>query len=556
MKKIVISISIAIILGCGLIFSLDGQKKSNNKTASGTVVKVATYNVENAFDMVANGSEYVEYIPNFKGWDKDSFEKKFTNTARVIQDIDADVIALQEVENQNALSELQKRLKSNGSVYAYSAITSNEQSAVQVAVLSKHKIIKKDELSLKSQRRERPVLKLTIDINGTQLILYANHWKAKTGPESMRMDYARVLMQDIATLPSGADYIILGDLNSNYNEFETIANEHRLNDTGGVTAINDLLKTVVVKNGAKKSAEKVDVVANSSQTLHYNLWLELQKSDRMSETFGKDRGTPDNIIIPRSMFDKSGINYIDGSFTVFAPSYLLDNKGRPFRWQGKDAKHTAPDGFSDHLPIYASFSLSPFSTKQSEQKPESTTNKPDTKSLKKVDISQIYDKNITGDVDVVLKDCIVLYKSQKGFVVKQRNGRAIFIYEPKFDMKLSHSYDLRITSIDEFKGLKEIKNLFDLKDNGKVDIKDLKLKYSGQNIESDIFQNEVISELTGYYSRGKLVFDSNKEIKVYFADKNIKPAGLTKIFIKNGHLSRYDEPQIVINSKSDFEVLD
>ncbi|MEK7852385.1 MAG: endonuclease, partial [Planctomycetota bacterium] len=62
--------------------------------------KVATYNLENLFDLTRDGTEYPEYIPNTGyGWTKDIANIKYTNIARVIKDLGSDVVALQEVES-------------------------------------------------------------------------------------------------------------------------------------------------------------------------------------------------------------------------------------------------------------------------------------------------------------------------------------------------------------------------------------------------------------------------------------------------------------------------
>jgi endonuclease/exonuclease/phosphatase family metal-dependent hydrolase len=560
MKKIIITLFATILIGGGLIFSLNGQKNSSSSSQNGTTFTVASYNLENAFDLVANGTEYAEFIPNFKGWDKESFEIKFSNSAKVIADMKPDIIALEEIENENALNELKKRLNARGSTYAYSAITTNQQSAVQVALLSKYKIVETKEIKLERQRRERPILKVTIDIGGKKLIVYANHWKAKTGPESHRLEYARELMRDISKLDKDTDYIILGDLNSNYNEFETIQNDARLNDTAGVTAINDLLETTTIKNGKKRVAEKVDVIADDKAELKYNLWLEVPKNERMSEAYSKERDTPDNIIIPKAMFDKKGVNYVDGSFAVFAPSYLLDEHGRPYRWNGKDRKNKIPHGYSDHLPIIAKFCATPFvgseqneSVKQS-QAPQNSLNKK--VSLKQIQISDIYDKNISGPTDMIVKDVAVIHSSKNGVVVKQKNSRAIFVYNPQLEMKLGYLYNIRVTNIEDYKGLKEIKNIFDSKENGKTNIAPLLLKYSGQDLSDKQFQNEIVTGLSCYISRGKLVYANDKEIKIFFSEKKLKPKNLSKIEIRSGHISSYDAPQIIISNSNDFAVLE
>jgi len=74
--------------------------------------KVASYNVENLFDAAYQGTEYEEYIPGRHNWTKRMAQIKLDRTAEVICDLDADIIALQEVENEsvfNALQSLQQR---------------------------------------------------------------------------------------------------------------------------------------------------------------------------------------------------------------------------------------------------------------------------------------------------------------------------------------------------------------------------------------------------------------------------------------------------------------
>jgi len=566
MKKALFTIIISAVVGTGLFFSLNGQKQTNHNDNNSSLFTVATWNVENLFDMVADGSEYVEYIPNYKGWDGESYQIKLRHTAKVIADINADIIALEEVENKNTLNALVAKTAELGVKYTYTEITSNKHSAVQTAILSKFPIVSKQELSLDTQVRERPILKTVIDISGQKIILYANHWKAKTGPESKRVEYAKSLMQDVTRLPQHTDYIILGDFNSNYNEFETFENNNKLNDTGGVAAINDIVKTTVTKNSKKSVASKVDVIADDTNRTHYNLWLELSKNERISEYFGREKNTPDNIIIPKAMFDKKGIAYIDHSFKPFAPNYLLDSKNRPFRWKPKEkGSFTKADGYSDHLPLLAKFSLLPFEAKDDRQTaaaPQAITqgqNSPNTQKntgLAQKTIADIYDKNISGKCDFLIKNCVAIYKSKSGFVFKQKGGRAIFVFSPQQEIKVGYSYDIRVTQIDEFHGQKEIKQLFDAKENSAVDVSELLIDGNRYDLQNLAYQNEVVTGLIGYVSKGKLVFGQGNEVNIYFADKGLKPKNLTKIKINTAHLGFFKEPQLIINSKSDFTVID
>jgi len=66
---------------------------------------VASYNVENLFDLKADGTEYPEYLPNGPaGWTRAVQSVKVAHTARVIKELDADIVCLQEVESIGMLT--------------------------------------------------------------------------------------------------------------------------------------------------------------------------------------------------------------------------------------------------------------------------------------------------------------------------------------------------------------------------------------------------------------------------------------------------------------------
>jgi len=551
MKKYFLAGFGAVAVAIGLLFSFNSQAqdaKDNNVTS----FTVASWNVENLFDDQIDGTEYPEYIPNFKGWDKKTFEIKLSNTAQVIKDMGAQVVALQEVENENALKALLEKLKQNGTEYPYYAITSNKKTAVQSVLISKFKIKSYTELSSgQGNYRERPILKAVLAVGENELIVYVNHWKAKTGPESKRIEFADTLASDIKKLPTNADFIALGDLNSNYNEMETFVNDKKLNDTNGVTGINNIIKTA---KSPTQMASKADVVANEGGEYLYNLWMELPKYERVSEWFKKDKNTPDNIIISKAMFDKKGISYEDESFRVFTPPYLLKN-GRPYRWEsgGKSKALSVPQGYSDHLPVLANFRVGPFSSKD-EPKIQKQTAKQisnDASPIKTASISDLY--AMDKSVDVLVKNCAVIYKHQNNVILKQKNNRAIFVYNAPADMELGGVYDIRVGQVENYRGLKEIKQIIDHQKKGKADISEYLLK-NPSDLSDEKLQNEVVSGIGGLFSKGKLLYSNGKEIKIYFKDKSIKPKNLSKIMIKSAHIGFYNEQQLIVYQAGDFEI--
>jgi len=319
--------------------------------------KVVTYNLENLFDLTRDGTEYQEYIPNTGyGWTRDIANIKYTNIARVIKDLGGDVVALQEVESKKALIALLLKLKDFGVDYPYLEIADSKATPVKCAVLSKFPITEKEEIQVYN-KIARNILKITLDIDGNHLILFINHWKSKRGPESMRIAYAKKLKNEIGKLKEDVDFILIGDFNSNYNEYKTFQNSDRLNDTDGITGINHILRTI---KDSQMINEKMLTKQDANDYL-YNLWLEVSKRRRWSYNFFGKKGSPDNIILSKGLYDNKGISYSDNSFNKFQANYLFKRKA-VYRWQRAKrgrGRHLG-EGYSDHLPLFAYFSTEPF----------------------------------------------------------------------------------------------------------------------------------------------------------------------------------------------------
>ncbi len=357
MKTIIVSI-LLVLLCC--ITSIEAK-----------TFKVVSYNLENLFDLIRDGTEYPEYIPNTGyGWTKDMANIKYINIAKVIKDLGGDVVALQEVESKKVLITLRNKLKDFGVDYPYLEIADSRATPVKCAVLSKFPIVEKEEVQV-DNKVARNILKITLDIDGNRIILLINHWKSKRGPESMRIAYAKTLRREIDKLKEDVDFILIGDFNSNYNEYKTFRNSGKLNDTGGITGINHILKTI--KNSGKDSGKDSEMVNEKILTKQaaneylYNLWLEVSKTRRWSYNFFGKKGSPDNIIVSKGLYDDKGISYSDNSFNKFQPGYLFKGKA-VYRWQKAErgtGRHLGK-GYSDHLPISAYFSTEPFSFKNND----------------------------------------------------------------------------------------------------------------------------------------------------------------------------------------------
>ncbi len=506
---------------------------------------VASYNVENLFDLIKNRSDYQEYKPNTKSkWNQRNFNIKINNVLKVLKDLDADIIALQEIENRQMLQLLLKKLPK----YKYSSFSKYRNSSVGIGFLSKIKIKSSKDISVKFiNKLFRPILETTFILNNIEFKVFNNHWPSKRVAESYRVKYAKKLYDRLKKLPADYDYILVGDFNSNYDEFKTLYRDKKLNNTLGITGINQVLNTSI-----KKRYVTYDDVLKNKKRVHFNTWLDLPYEKRFSNKYRGNHNTPDNIILAPALFDTKKVSYIPKSFKVFKPNYLYKNK-KILRWKMKQRVHQG-GGFSDHLPIVASFSTK--AEKRNILKKIEIQEKAQKKTLNK--ISMLYNK-IKLVNELYLKNVIVIYKNKNSAIIKQKNNRAIYLYNNAQDLSLGFSYDLRVSQIKDYNGLKELEEFNIEKYNGKYKYyKDLYLYAHKTDIFDKKYQNEIIKNLKGTYKKGKLYFKYKgiyKKIKIFAKNKKYLPKENSKITIIRGHLGYYrNKVQILIHKKSDINV--
>lgn len=187
----------------------------------------------------------------------------------------------------------------------------------------------------------RAILEVEIEIDGSILHLFANHWKSGAGDpltEPTRVANARTLrtrLDEILRADPGADILIGGDFNSQYNQ-------RRRYPQMGTTGINDVLHS-----------QGDELAIRGLQHDLYNLWYELPPGERGSDTYRGEWGTLMNLIVSRGLYDYRGVQYVDNSFGVAKFTGLnADRAGQPVRWSFDGP---AGSGFSDHFPVFARF---------------------------------------------------------------------------------------------------------------------------------------------------------------------------------------------------------
>jgi endonuclease/exonuclease/phosphatase family metal-dependent hydrolase len=311
-------------------------------------IKIAEYNVENLFDLQRSGYEYKEYIPNTKAnWNLKTYRIKLEHTARVIKDLDADIVALCEVESLIALKDLRKVLQQKGVYYKYFGIANQKKTTVKVAYLSKIKPIYTKEIWVGRSYKYRNIL----EVKFKDFYLFINHWKSKSGGESHRIKSAKALKKRLESIGYDKNFILTGDFNSDYEEYKKFVRKRRLNDTNGKTGINHILNTYTTTTQAKDAHLQGDAL--------YNLWYDLPQEQRWNYIHRGKKENLDSIIISAPVLQRGGFDYVYNSFGVLKKGYLFYKKRINkwyMRYSNKGARHMGK-GYSDHLPIYAKFKL-------------------------------------------------------------------------------------------------------------------------------------------------------------------------------------------------------
>jgi len=399
-----------------------------------TNLKIASYNVENLFDLQKDGTEYREYVPYRHNWNQKTFKKKLINTAEVICDVNADIIGLQEVENKHVLKLLQKTLRKIGCHYKYLAITHKKHSAIQIAVLSKIPIVNVKEIVVNRKLGFRPILEVKFRVDNHPFFVYVNHWKAKSSPESYRIRSAKVLRDRLKSLPKESEYILLGDFNADYDEYLHLDPKH--NDSRGRTGINHILHSIDSLSNMVRVGS-----LNSNRFSHYNLWLELPNYRRWSHNFYGDKEGLDSILLPYTLFNGKGLEYLPHTFNVLKKSYLFHKKGYIYRWLYQNNRHVGK-GYSDHLPIFATFSTTqPY--KRVLDKPKEET------------IYALQKRAVHFPLHLTNVKVFSLSKN-KATIGKEGSKQRVKIYGTKEILELGQSYDIMVYGQVLFKGYYEI----------------------------------------------------------------------------------------------------
>ncbi len=190
--------------------------------APGSIV-LATYNVENLFDAADDPYHRDE---GTKPKTRESLEK----LAATLRDIDADVVALQEVENRGYLERFVKQLLPDAGYNEIVHLEGNDKRGIDVALLSRipvgpvtsYRHVEFEDSKGASQRFRRDLLRVRLEPDtGPSFDVFVVHFKSKRGGENdvshtTRVAEARATRQvldEILHADPDARFVLCGDFN-------------------------------------------------------------------------------------------------------------------------------------------------------------------------------------------------------------------------------------------------------------------------------------------------------------------------------------------------------
>lgn len=348
-KTLILFMMITVVLG-SCFFFVPGCTPGETETLT-----ILTWNVENLFDDVDNGTEYREYKPG-DNWTTRDFHQRMVQLSRVIEEAvpgGPDVVLLQEVENQNVLDTWNSRYLKN--LGYRSVLAAPSPGAATIGILSRFPLA---DYRLHRHHREgysqgRPIAEMVIQTPAGPIRLFNNHWKSKSGgadeTEPLRRAAAEALNQRLNEL-SPRDYpvILAGDFNESPDEFFL----------RGAAVITALMAPEPMKDLSEEErrlcleiyplptgvlAGEVSLPPGDPRAL-YTPWPLMEGGTyHYSEVWERI----DNFFLSGDLMDGTGWEWEDT--VVIREPWMLTARGIPRGWNRETG-----EGFSDHLPLLLS----------------------------------------------------------------------------------------------------------------------------------------------------------------------------------------------------------
>jgi hypothetical protein len=302
-----------------------------------------TWNCQNLFDGVHDGTEYPEFDPALGKWTDEMYRTRLLLAADIIRSAGGegpDILFLQEVENRCVVEDLNEVLGRDG--FRWIFVTEEKDRAIQLAVLSRWPLegIRLWQPGFFNEESLRPVVELQVVLGNERMILFNNHWKSKREgvPET---EPARCLSAAVLTarISGGTLCCAAGDFNTELNDRGTAGAD----EGGGNQAFCSWPDQGAPAGRILLTADRSRFgLGDFPDNLMYETWGE--STGEGSYYFNGEWSRPDHFLLSAPFFDGAGWEF--ESMTVCGNPVLVAGSGAPLRWITETG-----EGYSDHLPL-------------------------------------------------------------------------------------------------------------------------------------------------------------------------------------------------------------
>ena len=325
-------------------------------------MRVATYNVENLFDAVINQpvnsvtgepGDKVFSPESWRRWTQERYRTKIANLAWVIGKMKPHILVVEEVENRGVVEDLARQVKrdSGWDIRHIAHVDSTDPRGIDVAILSQFPIRAVSHQPLAGRRGQ---LVAEIELDGTRVIVIANHWKSQIGDMTtnieIRSNEARRLREEM-----------LRRLRANPNAVVIACGDY--NEDWDGPAIRAGLNPAHTREEALESLTLLP-----EKFLPYNLVCDIPEEKQGSFYYARTKrwNTFDGMFVLPAMLRP--LSQPGPAWRVLSPADVMTfrlpemefgadkrpNSYRRVRAKGNEEQYYT-NGYSDHFPVLAQF---------------------------------------------------------------------------------------------------------------------------------------------------------------------------------------------------------
>lgn len=319
------------------LFCACSHQQEIDEGHGGRQLYVVSWNVQTFFDAETSGLEYSDFRGSKSRWSQRLYEARLDRLVDAIEQLDADILVLQEIENIGVMYDISNRLagKLRGKdAYGWMCFEGEEESAIGCGVFSRLPLGQKrvhqvDCRTLGEQPQLRPLLEVEVLVedgdktegsakgeNSSVLNLFVCHWKSKSGGEEeaafwQEKQEALLGYQLQRVLKNSSDrgkILICGDFNRDLHEFDGVDEQKGTVLLDSVEVKSGWLYPKVTSGGSywyQEQWEKIDHVFTAGsldignfEALAKGAWVHLDEAGNVIPfryTMWNDTGYSDHL---------------------------------------------------------------------------------------------------------------------------------------------------------------------------------------------------------------------------------------------------------------------